>query len=92
MSTGIETWNQNLLEIGPMYPFPGIEGLLAIVGIATWILWHVIQLRRETQVYDDDEERMFNTPEKLSHAMDVSMAQTQKEMAAVRGDDHFGSK
>lgn len=90
MSTGIESWNQNLLEIGPMYPLPGIETLLVIIGVASWILWHVIQFRRENHIYDDDERRMFDTPEKLAEAMETSKAQTLKEMEHVRGDDHFG--
>ncbi len=38
MSTGIETWNVNLLDIGPMYPFPGTEMLWVVIGIGSWIL------------------------------------------------------
>ena len=57
VSTGVETWNQNLLDIGPMYPFPGSEGLLVIIGLATWIIWHILQARQESQEIKDEQER-----------------------------------
>ena len=47
MSTGLETWNQNLLEVGPLYPFVGSEGALALVGIGLWLCWHIVQTRSE---------------------------------------------
>ncbi len=54
MSTGIESWNVDLLTIGPMYPFPGSEVLLVIFGLATWIVWHIWQAKMETSNYADD--------------------------------------
>jgi hypothetical protein len=49
MNTGIESWNVDLMSIGPMYPFVGSEVWLAIIGVATWLIWHVIQARAETK-------------------------------------------
>ena len=78
MNTGIETWNMNLLDIGAMYPFPGTEGLWAFIGIATWIIWHLIQIRGENKVYKEDEE-LFDKPERLKAAMKLSAAETLDE-------------
>jgi hypothetical protein len=57
MSTGVETWNQNLLDIGPMYPFPGTEMFWVILGVALWILWHICQARTEANEVKDEQER-----------------------------------
>jgi len=54
MTTGIESWNVDLMSIGPMYPFAGTETMLAIVGIATWIIWHWIQARNEKAEIDQE--------------------------------------
>lgn len=75
MSTGIETWNQNLLEIGPMYPFAGAEWLLALIGIGSWIAWHVIQIRSENKLLEE-EAKSFADKEKLKRAVDMGKAGT----------------
>jgi len=54
MSTGIETWNVDLLTIGPMYPFPGTEVLWVVIGLATWVIWHIWQFRLENSNFEDD--------------------------------------
>jgi hypothetical protein len=86
MSTGVETWNQNLLDIGPMYPFPGFEGLLAFLGIASWILWHVIQMRMEMRVHEEEEQE-FSDPEVLLGAIKTSMAGTLIEQRKAHKDE-----
>lgn len=82
MSTGIETWNQNLLDIGPMYPFVGLEGLLVIIGLASWIIWHIWQIRMENRIYDQDEKD-FSDPDALRDAIRSSMAGTLIEQRKV---------
>ena len=47
MSTGLTTWNQNLAEVSEIYPFVGTEMILAIAAIASWIIWHLIQIKME---------------------------------------------
>lgn len=48
MSTnGMSSWAVDLKDIEAVYPFAGSEGLLFIVGLAFWIIWHVVQLRQE---------------------------------------------
>lgn len=78
MSTGLESWNTNLLEVGPLYPFVGTEMLWALIGIAAWIIWHLLQIRGENKAYDD-EEKAFSDGEKLRDAMRDSNAQTLME-------------
>jgi hypothetical protein len=78
MSTGLESWNTNLLDVGPLYPFAGTEMLWALIGIATWVVWHLIQIRAENKVYDEDEKE-FSDGKRLREAMRDSNAQTLME-------------
>lgn len=54
MSTGVDSWAGNIPDIGPMYPFVGIEVILVIVGFIFWIGWHVLQLLQENRIYKED--------------------------------------
>jgi len=87
MSTGLETWNQNLLDIGALYPMPGSEVLLALIGLATWIVWHLIQIMAENKVYEEDEKVFLATPGRLKKAMDASSAGTLIEEMKVHGEN-----
>ena len=78
METGLTSWNMNLLDIGVLYPFPGSEMALFIIGLGTWIVWHIIQMRAENAILKE-EEAHFSDKEKLSHAMTVSNAETLNE-------------
>lgn len=78
MSTGLTTWNMNLLDIGTLYPFPGTEMLLAIIGIASWVIWHIIQMRAENRNLAEEEQK-FSDKAKLSNAMKASNAETLNE-------------
>ena len=49
----VESWGGTITEIGPMYPMVGTEGLLVIIGLVLWIVWHVIQANRENREYED---------------------------------------
>ncbi len=87
MSTGIETWNTNLLDIGILYPFPGTEMLWFVIGFVSWIIWHVIQFRAENAVYDK-EEASYSDQEKLKKAMALSNAETLNEAMKVHAVDY----
>jgi len=50
----VESWTGDIMAIGPIYPFAGIEGLLVIIGVAFWIIWHIWQWRMEAHNYQDD--------------------------------------
>ena len=78
MSTGIESWNMNLLEIGPMYPFPGTELIWALIGIGSWVLWHILQGIKEKQVLAE-EAKWLSDKEQLTGAIGMSNAETLKE-------------
>jgi len=53
MQTGlIENWTGNPLEIGPMYPFVGMEIVLFVVCFAVAILYTIWQLRFEGATYE----------------------------------------
>lgn len=65
MSTGaFENWTGEITEIGAIYPFVGWEGFMVIVGLVTWIGWHVIQTRRENADYEEQKKRF--TKERLA--------------------------
>ena len=83
MSTGLETWNQSMLEIGAAYPFTGTETLLTIIGLATWIIWHVIQFKTENRTYNEEKE-FFSDKKKLENAM----LMTRRETLVSRLDGH----
>lgn len=78
METGLTTWNMNLLEIGTLYPFPGTEMLWAIIGIASWVIWHLIQMRAENKTLAEEEQN-FSDKAKLNSAIQVSNAETLNE-------------
>lgn len=50
----IGNWQGTMTDIGPLYPWVGIEGLMVLVGVAFWVLWHIWQIRMENRNYDDD--------------------------------------
>ena len=49
----VESWGGTITDIGPMYPMVGAEGLLVIIGVVAWIVWHVIQAKRENRDYEE---------------------------------------
>ncbi len=86
MSTGLETWNMNLLDIGAMYPFPGTETLLATIGIVSWIIWHIMQIRSENAALEE-EKKLFSDKAKLKKAMEISNAGTLAETIKGHASD-----
>lgn len=61
MSTGsFENWAGTISEIGPIYPFVGSEGFLAIAGLVFWIWWHVRQAKIENQAHQEEIKRFGN--------------------------------
>jgi len=58
MSTGlVDNW-LNIDTFGAIYPFVGTEFLLAIVGIAFWFGWHVLQYQKESKEFKADLENI----------------------------------
>lgn len=57
-TTMVETWVQELAQIGPIYPFVGHEGLMVLLLVVCWLGWHIWQLRHEKQEEDRILERL----------------------------------
>ena len=47
-TTGIENWALDLKDVAQIYPFQGSEGFLFIIGLVTWIGWHIWCAKWET--------------------------------------------
>ena len=60
----VESWGGTITDIGPMYPMVGTEGLLVIIGLILWIVWHVIQATRENRDYEE-QIRKYGSSESL---------------------------
>ena len=59
MSTGnFENWAGAISDIGPIYPFVGVEWLLVLIGVVYWVVWHVWQISSENQSLADQEQRL----------------------------------
>ena len=55
MRTGnVENWTGDMLAIGPLYPFVGLEAVLVVVVFVLWIGWHIWQIRMESSNFEDD--------------------------------------
>ena len=55
MSTGnFANWDGNIADLGPIYPFPGHEVLMVVIGIIFWIGWHIVQIKMENKQLDND--------------------------------------
>ena len=53
MSTnGMTSWAVDLKDVGAIYPFQGSEVLMVIIGVAFWIIWHIMQMRMEAAELD----------------------------------------
>jgi len=51
-TTGISTWAVDLANVGAIYPFQGSEWLLVIIGVVTWLYWHIWCIRWEKQYHE----------------------------------------
>ena len=58
MNTGpVDNW-LNIDTFGAIYPFIGSEVLLAILGYAFWLIWHVWQIKKENAEFQKDMENI----------------------------------
>ncbi len=65
----MNTWAVDLAETGAIYPWQGYELIMVIVGVALWILWHIIQLREEKAEFAEDI-RLYGSKESIKKALD----------------------
>lgn len=58
MTTGlIENWSGAVANYGPIYPFVGSEGFMVFIVFALWIIWHILQGRMESKVYEEEKTK-----------------------------------
>jgi len=62
-------WAVDLANVGPVYPWQGLELIMVIVGVVFWIYWHVAQIRQENADYADDIAH-YGNPEAIRRALD----------------------
>lgn len=59
MTTGsFSDWNGNMLDIGPIYPFVGWEGVMVVVLTIFWVGWHVVQIRGENRQLEEEARKL----------------------------------
>ncbi len=68
-TTGISTWAVDLKDVGAIYPFQGTEGLWVIIGLATWIGWHIWQIRWEKK-YHEEKIRQYGDADIVKKSLD----------------------
>ena len=87
MSTGLETWSTNLNEVVELYPFAGTEMMLAIAGIASWLIWHLVQIKMENAVLEE-EAAVFQDKTKLAQARKLGAAESTLETAKLHAEGY----
>lgn len=59
-TTGIDSWAVDLADVTTIYPFQGTEGIMVIIAVAFWIIWHVWQLKHENAYLREKIENHAN--------------------------------
>ena len=54
----VDSWAGNPLEVGPMYPWVGLEAGFFLVSLALWIGWIVWLLKTEGAAYLQEVQRL----------------------------------
>lgn len=68
-TTGITSWAVDLKDVGAIYPFQGTETILVIVGLATWIIWHIWEIVWEKN-YHKKQIARYGESKAISQALD----------------------
>jgi flagellar biosynthesis regulator FlaF len=63
------TWAVDLKDIGAVYPWVGWELTMVLIGIALWILWHIIQIKQENREFAEDIKK-YGSKESIKKALD----------------------
>jgi hypothetical protein len=63
------TWAVDLANVGAVYPWQGTELIMVIIGVAAWILWHIVQIREENSEYAEDIKK-YGSKEAIKKALD----------------------
>lgn len=63
------TWAVDLANVGAVYPWQGYELIMVIVAVAAWIIWHILQMREESDEYAEDIKK-YGSKESIKKALD----------------------
>lgn len=55
-TTGYENWAVDLKDVGAIYPFQGSEGVLVLIAVALWIVWHIVQIKNENKEIEYEKQ------------------------------------
>ena len=59
MSTGnVTSWDGNIVDIGPIYPFVGWETFMVVVCLVFWVGWHIVQIRMENAALEEEAQKL----------------------------------
>ena len=58
MTGNFTDWNGNITDIGPIYPFVGLEVLMVILAVIFWVGWHVVQIRMENHQLESEAQAL----------------------------------
>jgi hypothetical protein len=45
-----------ITDMGPLYPWVGLEGAMAIVLLVVWVAWHIWQISQENAILRQEAE------------------------------------
>ena len=51
-----ESWVGNIADLGPIYPLVGWEVPIFLIGLAIWILWHILTIMQEEKEHREHSE------------------------------------
>lgn len=63
------SWAVDLANVGPIYPWQGMELIMVLAAVAAWILWHIIQFREEKEEFARDIAE-YGSKESVKKALD----------------------
>ena len=66
-TTPIDSWAVDLANVTFIYPFVGSEGIMTLIAVVLWLLWHVWQVRFEKQEFDNEIKRYGSREEVIKH-------------------------
>ena len=68
-TTPIDSWAVDLANVTFIHPWAGSEGIMVLVAIVLWLLWHVWQIGFEKREFDNEIKR-YGSPEDIKKYMD----------------------
>jgi hypothetical protein len=58
MNRAFTDWNGNVVELGPLYPFVGLEFLMVIILLVVLVVWYIAQIGMENRQLNTEAAAM----------------------------------